>query len=135
MTTSRARRPHAVPDAPVATWCSVWLVVGAWTAYEMWQLSRLSETVAVTGRPLDEAGATLESLGLLPVVGASSADLGAQVRANAAQVERGSRQPGISVRRLSVLLGFAVALVPTVPVLVAQNVLRGAHRAGHAPYP
>ena len=129
MTSARAQRPREVPDALVAIWCSVWLVVGAWTAYEMWQLSRLSGTVAVTSRSLDEAWAALESLGPLPVVGDSSTELGAQVRANAAQVQRGSRQAGASVRRLSVLRGLAIGLVPTVPVLMAHCVLRRAGRA------
>ena len=121
-----------VPDALVALWCALWLVVGGWTAYEVWQLASLSETVAVSGRSLDEAGSALESLEPVPVVGESAAELGTRVRANAAEIVRDAGDARQSVRRLSVLLGLAIGLVPTVPVLVAHRTLRGGARRARA---
>lgn len=115
-----------LPAAAVALWCALWLVIGAWTAYEMWQLAGLSDTVADTGRTLGEAGQALESLGSVPVVGDATERLGTAVRADATDIVASARDAGESVRRLSVLLGLTVALVPTVPVLAVRRGLRDA---------
>lgn len=114
----------ALPDTVVALWCALWLVVGAWTAYEMWQLSGLSDTVADTGRTLDSAGEALQSLGGVPVVGDRTEQLGNEVRANAAQVVDSAGDAGQAVRRLSVLLGLTIALVPSGAVLLLRHVVR-----------
>ena len=119
--TASARR---LPAAVVARWCALWLVVGAWTAYEMWQLAGLSQTVADTGRTLGEAGQALQSLGSIPVVGDATERLGTAVRADAGEIVASAGDAGESVRRLSVLLGLTIALVPTVPVLAARRVVR-----------
>ena len=116
--TARARE---LPAAVVAVWCALWLVVGVWTAYEMWQLAGLSDTVADTGRTLGEAGQALQSLGSVPVVGDTTERLGTAVRADAQEIITSAGNAGEAVRRLSVLLGVTIALVPTVPVVVAQR--------------
>lgn len=122
---STARPSQAdLPKAVLALWCALWLVVGVWTGYEVWQLSELSDTVAVTGRTLDEAGSALESLGGVPVVGEATAELGSQVRRDAAEIVESAGSAGSSVRRLSLLLGFSIALIPSVPVLVVHRMLR-----------
>lgn len=46
----------------IALWVALWLVLGLWTGVEMWRLSELTMTVADSGRALDEAGMTLQSL-------------------------------------------------------------------------
>jgi hypothetical protein len=117
-------------DGLVAVWCALWLVVGAWTGYEVWQLSDLAETVEVTGRSLDEAGIALESLAEVPVVGGGTAELGSRVRADAREIVVSADQATGSIRRLSVLLGLVIALVPSVPVVVARHTaLHAAARA------
>ena len=108
----------------IATWCALWLVVGGWTGYELWQLSDLGPTVADSGRALDSAGTALESLGSVPVVGDSTAELGSEVRANAEKIVADAIEARASIRRLAVLLGLTVALVPSVPVLAAYATLR-----------
>ena len=113
--TGRARE---LPAALVALWCALWLVVGVWTAYEMWQLAGLSDTVADTGRTLGEAGEALQSLGSVPVVGETTERLGTAVRADARDIVTSAGNAGEAVRRLSVLLGVTIVLVPTVPVVV-----------------
>ena len=127
-----SRGGNEVPDSLVALWCALWLVVGGWTAYEVWQLAALSDTVAVSGRTLDESGSALESLEPVPVVGESAAELGTRVRGNAAEIVRGADEARESVRRLSVLLGLTIGLVPTVPVLVVHRTLRGGTRRARA---
>lgn len=116
-------------DVAVALWVALWLVLGTWTAVEVWRLADLTRTVADSGMALDEAGQALESLGSVPVVGDESAELGGQVRANARDIVSDAQDARGSMRRLSVLLGLATALVPTVPVLAMHRVLRR-RRAG-----
>lgn len=105
----------------VGTWVVLWLVVGAWTGYELWQLAELGGTVADSGRALDAAGSGLQSLGGIPLVGEETEQLGEQVRRNAEDIVVAARDAQSGGRRLAVLLGLAVALVPSVPVLAAQQ--------------
>lgn len=119
------RRAAADPwSGVIATWCALWLVVGIWTGHELWQLSELGATVAGSGRALDSAGSALESLASAPVVGDRTAELGAEVRANATDIVRGAGEARGSMRRLSVLLGLTVALVPSTPVLALHVAVR-----------
>lgn len=113
-------------DAAVALWVALWLVLGVWTAVEVWRLSDLTETVAESGVALDEAGTALQSLRRVPVVGGEAADLGTQVRQNGVDIVAGSEQARGSFRRLSLLLGVTIVFVPTVPVVAMHRVLRHA---------
>lgn len=122
--TRRAQRRGEVWNGLVGMWCALWLVVGAWTGYEVWQLSSLGGTVAGSGRALDSAGQALQSLGKVPVVGDTTAELGDEVRANAADIVVDARAAGASTRRLAVLLGLTIALVPSVPVLAVHVAVR-----------
>jgi len=122
--TDRRRRAADPWTGVIATWCALWLVVGVWTGYELWQLSDLGVTVAGSGRALDSAGSALESLAPVPVVGDRTAELGAEVRANAAQIVDDAGEARGSMRRLAVLLGLAVSLVPSTPVLALHVAVR-----------
>lgn len=117
----------------LGTWCALWLVVGAWTGYELWQLAYLGATVAESGQALDSAGSALERLGSVPVVGDATAELGAEVRANAADIVVGAAEAQESMRRLAVLLGLTIAIVPTVPVLALHAAVRRGSVASAGP--
>lgn len=114
---SDAGRAHRY-DAVVALWVALWLVVGAWTTVEVWRLSDVTTTVAHSGEAIDRAGSALQSLRPVPVVGGNVAELGDQVVANGQEVVRNAGQAHASFRRLAVLLGFALALIPSVPVVL-----------------
>lgn len=121
-----ARRRSDVAAGLVATWCAFCLVLGLWTGYELWQLAELGTTVADSGRALDSAGSALQSLGSVPVVGDPTAELGDEVRSNAADIVVGAGEAEASMRRLAVLIGLVVALGPSLPVLgLAVAVRRG----------
>lgn len=111
-------------DGLVALWCTLWICVGAWTGYEVWQLGALSDTVAESGYAIDEAGQALQSLGKLPVVGETTGSLGDQIRENAAEIVESAGEAETSIRRLGVLLGLLAAVVPTVPLLAVYLPIR-----------
>lgn len=112
----------------LATWCVLWVLIGGWTAYEVWQLASLSSTVADSGRTLDQAGRALQSLGSVPVVGDQTGQLGDRVRANAANVVASAGHARTATHRLSILLGLSIAFIPSVPVAVAGRHLLAADR-------
>jgi hypothetical protein len=77
----------------------------------------LSDTVAQAGSTLDHAGRAIEVLSVVPVVGEAPEELARRVRTAAAEVQAAGRSSRQSIRNLSLLLGFAIALVPATPVL------------------
>lgn len=130
MTSQMAASARRGPmDALVGVWCAFWIVLGVWVGVQMWQVSRLTDTVANSGRTLHQAGEALSSFAGLPVVGQQSATLGGQVSHNADDIVNGAYAAKGSMRRLAVLLGTAIALVPLAPVAGFYLPLRRRARA------
>ncbi len=125
--TGPARRPAPRWSGVVAAWCALWLVVGLWTGYQLWQLAELGGAVANTGRSLGAAGTALEGLGSAPLVGDRTQELGAQVQRSSADIVAQAQNAQGSLRQLAVLLGVTVSLVPSVPAVL---LLAGSRRWG-----
>ena len=104
-------------DAVVAFWLVLWLVVGGWSGYIMWNLSDLGDTVTSTGESIHSAGRALESLGGVPLVGERPLELGKQTSATGIEIADRGAQVKSQMRQLSLLLGLAIALMPITPVV------------------
>lgn len=117
-------RTSPTVDGLVAFWVVLWLVVGAWTGVEVWRLSDLSTTVASSGRTLDDAGEALQALEPVPLVGDDAATLGTSVRTEAVGIVQQASAAQGSIRRLALLLGLSIALVPSAPVLLLHAAVR-----------
>lgn len=104
-------------DGALALWVAFWLVVGGGTAVSVWQLSEIGSTLTQSGQALDSAGEGLQRLGDVPLVGDRTEQLGNEVRATAVEVAERGQETRAGLRRLSILLGLAVALIPSAPVL------------------
>lgn len=115
-------------DGVVVFWLVLWLVLGGWSGYTIWQVSELGDTVTTSGRALDSAGRALESVGDVPVVGDRPAELGAEVITTAEDVAARGQEVKSQLRQLSLLLGLSIALMPTTPVLGLYLPLRWARR-------
>lgn len=113
-----ARRDPRALDALAVFWVTLWLAVGSWVGYEVWQLSSLGTTLAQTGASLDTSGRALQELREVPVIGDTPGVLGDELRQTAVRVQDAGREARTHTRRLAVLLGVAVALGPSAPVLV-----------------
>lgn len=117
-------------DAAVALWVGAWLLLGVWTGYEIRQLTQLSQATVESGRSLQSAATALGRLRDLPVVGdavAGSIDpLVAQVDSTAGDVVASGHRADRSVRSLAVLIGLAVGIGPSGPVLLLYLPLRTA---------
>lgn len=117
MTRPGRGRPAGLASA-VTAWCALWLVVGLWTGYELWQLAELGGAVADTGRSLSAAGSALEGLGSAPLVGERTEELGVEVQRRSADIVTQAEGAQGSLRKLAVLLGLTVSLLPTVPAVL-----------------
>jgi hypothetical protein len=110
-------RRRAFTDALVVTWVIVWALAG-WTAGRA--LDRVSEVT----RSAEGAGAAVVRTGEsirdvdVPVVGTVFKDPGNQVIAAGRAAQQQAHDSGGSVRKASILLGLAVFLVPTLPLLL-----------------
>ena len=102
----------------VIGWVVVWLFLGFRVADEVRGLSELSGTVTEVGAAVESAGATLGSLAAVPLIGDRVSAPSAEIQAAGRSAIASGRSSRESIRSLSTLLGFAVAVIPTVPLLV-----------------
>ena len=104
-------------DGLVGLWLALWIALGGWAGYTLWQLSELGDTVSSSGQAIHSAGDALGSLGEVPVVGKKPLELGRQVSTAGVDITRRGQQVKGELRQLALLLGLAVAVMPTTPVL------------------
>ncbi len=111
-----SRRALTALDLALGAWTALWVTLGLSVAHEVRGLSELSDTVSTIGSAVDEVGRTLGGVGSLPLVGdlIRPAERIQQAGRSALESGRSSRD---SVRDLSLLLGLAIAVIPSVPVL------------------
>jgi hypothetical protein len=105
-------------------WAIAWIWLGVWTRQELHTLGRLGDTVATSGTAVQRTGNALQGLGRLPFVGGEVAGIGRQVSAAGADARRSGHSSTSAIGRLATLLGVAIALAPTVPMLVLWLVAR-----------
>lgn len=115
-------------DGMVAAWLTLWLAVGIWSGYTIWQLSELGDTVSTSGVAIGSAGEALQSLEAIPVIGEEPGDLGRETLTAGQEIEARGQEVKSQLRQLSILLGMAICLIPTTPVVGLYLPLRLARR-------
>lgn len=113
----QGRRGRYLLSAALLMWALVWVVVGVATALQIKRLTEVSDSLVQSGQALDTAGAALEAVGRLPVIGDASERFGDEVRATAEDVQQAGRSSRDTVSTVSLLLGAAVVLIPIVPIV------------------
>lgn len=111
-------------DLAMVLWVAVWIGLGVAIGVEVHQLTDLSHTISADGAAVQQAGRALGTLGALPFVGHTLGQTALQVQRAGSNAIAGGASSASSIRSLSVLLAIAVALVPSVPVLVFYLPLR-----------
>lgn len=115
-------------DGLVIFWVVLWLLVGVWSSWSLWQLADTGSTVTTAGRALQSTGEALQTLGGVPVVGEAPGDLGDEVLATGREVASQGGEIHDRVRQLAITLGVAIVLIPASPVLGLYLPLRIARR-------
>jgi hypothetical protein len=101
----------------LAIWAAFWIAIATYTAYEVAALRTLSHTVVKAGVATESTGRALAAVGHLPFVGGQISDLAAQATAAGASARASGAATATTIDRLAILLGIAIALIPTVPLL------------------
>ncbi len=104
-------------DAALAIWVTVWLGLGIAIGVKVHDLTTLSRTVADDGRAVQTIGGSLHALGGVALIGGQISKDAARVQAAGASAVYSGEKSASAIRVLSVLLGIAVAFLPTVPVI------------------
>ncbi|TMJ94642.1 MAG: hypothetical protein E6G67_08995 [Actinobacteria bacterium] len=111
-------------DAALLAWVIVWIVLAILIARDVRNLSQLSTTVVTAGVAIDETGKALATLGSIPFAGGQIAQVSQRIRSAGKSAEVSGRQSRESVTELSVLLGIAIGLIPSIPLLGLYAPLR-----------
>jgi hypothetical protein len=112
-------------DAVLVLWVAGWIVYGFAVHREVQDLASVSDTLVRTGQAVDSSAAALKPLRSLPFgIGNRIAGLAEQVHAVALSAERSGADSRHSIDVLAVELGFAIALIPTVPLVAIYAPLR-----------
>lgn len=104
-------------NVALVIWAAFWIGIAAYTAYEVHALRSLSQTVVKAGSATESTGHALAAIGHLPFVGGRISSLAAQAVAAGASARVSGSATAATVDQLAVLLGIAIALIPTVPLL------------------
>jgi hypothetical protein len=112
-------------DLVLVLWVAGWITYGFFVHREVNDLTTLSDTVVRTGQAVDSSASALRPLRSLPFgIGNRVANLADQAHQVALAAERSGADSRHSVEVLAVELGFAIALIPTVPLVALYAPLR-----------
>jgi hypothetical protein len=117
-------RALVVIDVALVVWTAGWVIAGFRVAHEVEGLTHLSDTVVAVGGAVDSSGEALGSLDGVPLVGDRVREPADRIRAAAQDAVASGQTARRSINHLSPLLGFAIALIPTVPLLAIYVPLR-----------
>lgn len=104
-------------DVAVLLWAVLWIFIAVRVAQEVRDVGKISDTVARVGAAVADSGKAIEDLGGLPIVGGRIEDAGRPIREAGEQARQSAEQSSESANDLSLLLGIAIALVPSLPLL------------------
>src|ERR1044071_5814141 len=110
-------RPMRWLNAAVVIWAAFWIAIATYTAYEVAALRTLSHTVVKAGAATESTGHALSAVGHLPFVGGRISQLAAQAVAAGASARASGASTATTIDQLAVLLGIAIAFIPTLPLL------------------
>lgn len=110
-------RAVLVLDAIVVAWTVVWIAVGVTVAETVYGLTELSGTFRSVGNAVGEVGRTLGGVNL-PLIGAPLDRAAGAVQGAGRDIVNSGVAARAEIEQTSLLLGLAVALVPTLTLLL-----------------
>jgi hypothetical protein len=100
-------------DAAVALWVVLWIWAGVTVGHQVSRLAALGDTAGQLGNAITDLGRTLDGI---PLIGGQ---VGGAVQNAGRDATASAREARDDTRRVALLLGLVVALVPTLPLLLA----------------
>jgi hypothetical protein len=111
-------------NVAIVLWAAFWIAIAAYTAYEVAALRTLSRTIVKAGAATESTGHALAALNAIPFLGARIGSLAHQAIVAGASARASGASTGTSIDHLAILLGIAIGLIPTVPLLALYLPLR-----------
>jgi hypothetical protein len=116
------RRRH-LADALVLAWVLVWAVAGYTAGRALDKVSEVTRSAEGAGAAVVRTGESIRDVEV-PVAGRVFEDAGDTVIDAGRDAQAQARESGTSVRKASILLGLAVWLVPSLPLLFGYGPAR-----------
>ncbi len=116
-------RRRRVADALVLVWVLVWAFAGYTAGRALDKVSEVTRSAEGAGAAVVRTGESIRDVDV-PVVGAAFKDAGDSVIDAGRAAQAQARDSGSSVRKASILLGLAVWLVPSLPLLFSYGPTR-----------
>jgi hypothetical protein len=119
-----SRRLVRALDMALLAWIAVWVVVASLVTMEMRDLRELSDSLTFAGRSLQDAGDRLATLRDVPFVGEDLARVGGQLQEAGRRAISNGIATRSSIDSTSLLLGLAIAGIPTIPMAALYLAIR-----------
>jgi len=113
-------RRRVVADVLVVAWVVVWALAGVAAGRALDQVSGVTRSAEGAGAAIVRTGESISDVDV-PVVGPVFKDAGEEVADAGHAAEAQARESGSDVHTAAVLLGLAVWLVPSLPLLFAYG--------------
>lgn len=118
----------------LVAWTSVCIVLGSLAAWQVLELRTSADSMDAVGRSLQRTGSSLGALSDLPLVGKGVEDAAASVEGGGDTVRDSAAQMHTTILALAIIVWVAIAVLPTVPLLVSWWMLTARSRhPDHAP--
>jgi len=123
---------RAALDLLVTVWVATWIWIGFLVAGEIRDLGQAGENLRVIGTAVTRTGDALDRLDDVPFIDQSLSETSAALREAGREASEGGRQSARSARRLSPLLGAAIAVIPSTSILAVYLPWRMTRSGGAA---
>ncbi|MDQ1741593.1 MAG: hypothetical protein QOE53_3245 [Pseudonocardiales bacterium] len=116
-------RRRRMVDAAVLAWVLAWALLGYTAGRALDRVSEVTRSAEGAGAAVVRTGESIRDVDV-PVVGPVFKDAGDSVIQAGRDAQAQARDSGNSVRRASILLGLAIWLVPSLPLLLVYAPVR-----------
>ncbi len=124
-----APRAQLAVDAALVLWTAAWLWMGIAVAHEIRGVADLSDTAGEVGRAITGVGGTLRDL---PVIGGQMSRPADEIQRAGENTITSAKSARASARHVGVLLGIAIALIPSRLRRVSADPVSDLHNGRHA---
>jgi hypothetical protein len=119
-----SRRTIVLLDLALVAWIAIWALVGVQVAREVRELAELSNSIEAAAEGLEQTGAALRTIANVPFIGAPVREIADRVESAAEGARRDAEATRQSVDELSFALALALAVIPTLPLVLLYLPLR-----------
>ena len=111
------QRSVRMVDLLVVVWTAAWILLGVTVGLFVERLGAVGDGIADAGAAVGRAGSSVGELSDVPLVGGGFSGLSGRIHDLGGEIVRSGRSIESDVDALAVLIGGALALGPTVPIL------------------